>query len=51
MRETHDSIANVWGKRTPHLHKMWPVRVDERTLEEPERWVQSACMLCSNGCG
>jgi ferredoxin-nitrate reductase len=50
MRETHDSIANVWGERTPHLHRMWPVRVDERTLEEPERWVQSACILCSNGC-
>jgi anaerobic selenocysteine-containing dehydrogenase len=29
---------------------MWPVRVDERTTEEPERWVQSACVLCSNGC-
>lgn len=50
MRETHDSIANVWGERTPHLHRMWPVRVDERTVEEPERWVQSACILCSNGC-
>ncbi|HEY8611591.1 MAG TPA: nitrate reductase [Roseomonas sp.] len=22
-----------------------------RTTEEPERWVQSACVLCSNGCG
>ncbi len=21
------------------------------TLDEPERWVQSACVLCSNGCG
>lgn len=50
MRETRDSIADVWGERAPHLHKMWPVRKDERTVEEPERWVQSACVLCSNGC-
>src|SRR5206468_3903592 len=28
----------------------WPVRVDERTLEDPEHWIQSACVLCSNGC-
>ncbi|HJQ32513.1 MAG TPA: hypothetical protein VJ866_10045 [Pyrinomonadaceae bacterium] len=49
--ETRDSIADVWGERTPHLHNMWPVRADVRTLEEPERWVQSACVLCSNGCG
>jgi hypothetical protein len=51
MGETRDSIADVWGERTPHLHNMWSVRGDERTLEEPERWVQSACVLCSNGCG
>ncbi len=25
--------------------------MDERTLEKPERWVQAACVLCSNGCG
>jgi predicted molibdopterin-dependent oxidoreductase YjgC len=49
-RETRDSIADVWGERTPHVSDMWPARVDERTLEEPERWVQSACVLCSNGC-
>jgi ferredoxin-nitrate reductase len=51
MKETRDSIADVWGERTPHLHNMWSARADERTLEEPERWVQSACVLCSNGCG
>ena len=51
MKETRDSIADVWGERTPHLHNMWPVRADGRALEEPERWVQSACVLCSNGCG
>src|ERR687886_134304 len=50
MGETRDSIADVWGERTPHVHNMWSVRADERTLEGPERWVQSACVLCSNGC-
>ncbi len=50
MKETRDSIADVWGERTPHLHNMWPVRPDVRTLEEPERRVQSACVPCSNGC-
>jgi ferredoxin-nitrate reductase len=51
MTTTRDSVTDVWGERTPHRDNEWPVRVDERTLEEPERWVQSACMLCSNGCG
>ncbi|WP_414583397.1 molybdopterin oxidoreductase family protein [Scytonema sp. PCC 10023] len=37
------------GKRTPYV-KQWSARVDERTVEEPERWVQSACVLCSYGC-
>jgi len=27
------------------------VRVDQCTSEEPDSWVQSACVLCSNGCG
>src|SRR5438045_6717079 len=47
-----DRHANVWGERTPFAASgEWPVRVDEHVLEEPERWVQSACVLCSNGCG
>src|SRR5947209_7157703 len=50
MGETRDSIEDIWGERTPHLRGMWPVRVDERMTTEPERWVQSACVLCSNGC-
>src|SRR5690349_15531155 len=51
-----DRIADIWGIRTPHAAgDDWPVRVD-RYLEPgvPERqvrWVQSACVLCSNGCG
>ena len=52
MTVTRDSVADIWGDRTPfHGQDQWPVRVDERTLEAPERWVQSACVLCSNGCG
>jgi len=52
MKTTRDSIVDVWGMRTPHSAEVpWPVRVDERADEEPEQWVQSVCLLCSNGCG
>jgi predicted molibdopterin-dependent oxidoreductase YjgC len=47
---TRDSIADVWGPRTPFRGE-WPVRVDQRTTRTPERWVQSVCVLCSTGCG
>lgn len=50
MGQTRDSITDIWGERTPHFDE-WPERVDERTLDEPDQWVQSACVLCSNGCG
>jgi anaerobic selenocysteine-containing dehydrogenase len=50
MEQTRDSIADIWGERTPHYGD-WPVRVDQRLSEEPDHWVQSACVLCSNGCG
>jgi ferredoxin-nitrate reductase len=50
MEQTRDSIKDIWGERVPYYGK-WPVRVDERTEEEPDKWVQSACVLCSNGCG
>ena len=50
MEQTRDSISNIWGERTPYIGE-WPVRVDQRTSEEPDHWVQSACVLCSNGCG
>ncbi|MBO0732002.1 MAG: nitrate reductase, partial [Acidimicrobiaceae bacterium] len=43
---------DVWGERTPFAPGgEWPARVDEHVLEEPEQWVPSACVLCSNGCG
>jgi ferredoxin-nitrate reductase len=49
-QESRDSIEDIWGPRTPH-HGDWPVRVDERTTEPPQRWVPSVCVLCSTGCG
>lgn len=48
---TRDSISDIWGPRTPPVGNEWPVRVDQHTTEAPDRWVQSACVLCSNGCG
>src|SRR5438045_3403031 len=50
MKETRDSIADIWGERTPYFG-VWPERVDECISEEPDKWVHSACILCSNGCG
>ncbi|MBH8568061.1 molybdopterin oxidoreductase family protein [Hymenobacter negativus] len=50
MTENRDSILDIWGPRTPYFGE-WPERVDVRTTEEPDHWVQSACVLCSNGCG
>ncbi|MCS3802190.1 molybdopterin oxidoreductase family protein [Niastella sp. OAS944] len=50
VNETRDSIKDVWGERTPY-YQNWPARIDERKEEEPDHWVQSACVLCSNGCG
>jgi anaerobic selenocysteine-containing dehydrogenase len=50
---TIDRIADIWGERTPHARDThWPIRVDSFLPEgEPEQWVNSACLLCSNGCG
>ena len=52
-----DRLTDVWGARTPHDRSTaWPDRVDVHldsgvTVEQVDRWVQSACVLCSNGCG
>ena len=51
MVRTRDSISDIWGPRTPLSGDEWPVRVDQNVEEEPDRWVQAACFLCSNGCG
>ncbi|NKX51438.1 molybdopterin-dependent oxidoreductase [Arthrobacter deserti] len=51
-----DRIADIWGARTPFGRgERWPVRVDQVLAEgvaeqDVDRWVQSACVLCSNGC-
>ncbi|MFL5813737.1 MAG: molybdopterin oxidoreductase family protein, partial [Bdellovibrionia bacterium] len=51
VKQTRDSISDIWGERMPYYgENAWPVRVDERVTAEPDRWVQSACVLCSNGC-
>ncbi|EFY95288.2 nitrate reductase [Metarhizium robertsii ARSEF 23] len=47
--QSRNSIEDIWGPRTPYVHE-WPVRVDVAADDDPERWVQSACVLCSNGC-
>lgn len=49
--QARNSIEDIWGDRTPTVDRQWPIRIDSRVEEEPERWVQSACVLCSNGCG
>ena len=52
-----DRIADIWGARTPFARGgQWPDRVDEAleagvTAGDVDHWVQSACVLCSNGCG
>lgn len=50
-----DRTVDIWGERTPNARDgHWPERVDQfLTVDEGavERWVQSACVLCSNGCG
>ena len=52
-----DRIADIWGPRAPHPKGThWPTRVDQHLddglhEEDVDRWVASACLLCSNGCG
>ena len=48
--QTRDSINDIWGERKPYF-KEWPSRVDQKLSDIPDKWVQSACVLCSNGCG
>ncbi len=51
-----DRIADIWGTRTPYPQDgLWPTRVDQAlaagvTENDVDHWVQSACVLCSNGC-
>jgi ferredoxin-nitrate reductase len=46
-----DRITDPWGARTPYPQGGdWPIRVDEHSDGPVDRWVQSACVLCSHGC-
>jgi ferredoxin-nitrate reductase len=46
-----DRITDPWGPRTPYPRGGdWPVRVDENAPGDVDKWVQSACVLCSHGC-
>ncbi|KAK5290159.1 hypothetical protein LTR99_011139 [Exophiala xenobiotica] len=45
MVETRNAVEDIWGERKPYKH-VWPDRVDQFTIEDPEKWVQSACVMC-----
>jgi hypothetical protein len=45
MVETRSAVEDIWGERKPYKH-VWPDRVDQFTIEDPEKWVQSACVMC-----
>ena len=55
--QSMDRVADIWGVRTPHARgTVWPARVDMQLdegvlVDQVDSWVQSACVLCSNGCG
>src|SRR4051812_44996651 len=51
-----DRTVDIWGERSPHGRGTeWPSRVDQHledvAEDDVDRWVPSACVLCSNGCG
>ncbi|KAK5400005.1 hypothetical protein LTR06_011332 [Exophiala xenobiotica] len=47
---TRNAVEDIWGERTSYKHES-STRCDEHRLDEPDKWVQSACVMCSNGCG
>src|SRR5215218_1756278 len=52
MSHPRDSIHDIWGDRTSYQGSgNWSTRVDENLRAAPDRWVQSCCVLCTNGCG
>ena len=38
-RLTRDSIHDVWGSRSSTTNGVWPPRVDEHVVQQPDRWV------------
>jgi ferredoxin-nitrate reductase len=57
VESRHPRIDDIWGARSPlDPGQPWDPRVDTFLVpgveaSEVERWVGSACVLCSNGCG
>src|SRR4051812_32755111 len=52
MPASRKSVTDVWGPSTPYYGQdTWPARVDENSQAEPDEWIQSCCVLCTNGCG
>ncbi|HEU5416074.1 MAG TPA: hypothetical protein VFV41_00180 [Streptosporangiaceae bacterium] len=52
----NDRVADIWGSQTRiRPGSAWPARVDQylepSVPEVGVSWHQSACVLCSNGCG
>ena len=47
---SRDSIEDIYGPRLPTMAGPWPTRIDSRFSSTPTHFVQSACVLCSNGC-
>src|SRR3954449_5362721 len=52
-----ERVDDPWGNRTPFERSgAWPSRVDLHLIDglseaDVDRWVPSACVLCSYGCG
>lgn len=52
-----ERIDDIWGTRTPFdPSAAWPERADSSMIDghrdtDVDRWVPSACVLCSYGCG
>lgn len=40
-----DSVKDIYGQRSPYKQE-WPSRVDHNVVAKPDKWVQSACVLC-----
>ena len=49
--QSRDSIADIWGPRTPHDGRSGRSGWTSGRRPMPERWVPSVCVLCSTGCG
>jgi ferredoxin-nitrate reductase len=45
---TRNAVEDIWGERIPYEHE-WPSRCDEHRTDEPDHWVQSACVMCRYG--